>query len=86
MVVGIVFEFGLERGEAVLAAHVDHVVDPPEDLPNAPRWVPEALERVHEDDSSSDAAADALDGFEDGVDDVRAGFEDVGPDEVEQVD
>ena len=65
MIVVIVFELGLERNEAILAAHVDHVVDSPEDLPHSSGWVPEALEGVHEDDSASNAAANAFDGLED---------------------
>lgn len=64
MIVGIVFELGLERNETILAAHVDHVVDSPEDLPHSSGWVPKALEGVHEDDSASDAAANALNGLE----------------------
>ena len=60
MVVGVVFELWLEGHQAVLASHVDHVVDPPEDLPHPPRRVPEALQGVHQDDSSPDAAANAL--------------------------
>lgn len=65
MIVGIVFELGLERDETILAAHVDHVVDSPEDLPHSSGWMPQALEGVHEDDASSDAAADAFDCLED---------------------
>lgn len=65
MIVGIVFELWLERDETVLAAHVDHVVDSPEDLPDSSGWMPKALEGVHEDYATSYAATDALDGFED---------------------
>ena len=85
MVVLIVFEDRLEGDKAVLASHVYHVVDPPVHLSDSPGRMPKSLERVHEHNASTDADPDALDGLEDGVDDVRTRLKDVRPDVVEQV-
>ena len=47
MVVIIVFQFRLEGNETVLAAHIDHIVDSPKDLPHSAGGMPQALKGVH---------------------------------------
>ncbi len=65
MVVVIVFEFRLEGNETVLAAHIDHIVNSPENLSHSAGRMPQALKGVHQNDSRADTASNAFDGFED---------------------
>lgn len=61
MVIGVVLELWLEGHETVLATDIDHVVDPPKNLPHSASRVPQTLQGVQQDDASSYAAANAFD-------------------------
>jgi len=76
----LVVDAGIGWNEAILSSDVGVVVDLPVDLSDLSGRVEESLEHVLKDASRSDSDPETFDGFHDGVDDVRRGFEDVWPD------
>ena len=80
------FEYRKSRDHGVCILHICVVVDAPVRLSHLPGGVKEAGPDIVHDKGSAYGHADALNGLHDSVNDVRAGFEEIGPEEVEQMD
>lgn len=84
--IGCFLEMWVCHGECVLVPQIEVVVYPPIDVAYLPRGVEQALQEILKNDGRSEAAPQRVDGFVDGLDQMRRCFEDVWPHKVEKVE
>lgn len=85
MVILVIFENRLEWDQIVLTADIKHVVNSPVHMPDSPSRMPQPLDHVHQHNSWANWQSYCFDGFQYGIDYVRASLENVGPDVVQQM-